>query len=248
MLVALSNSCETTAMKILGIDTNAKTVKGQKLNYVTGIVYLAPSDESGEFNTCGDASQGCRESCLFFAGRGEMKSVKEARIAKTLAFYHGKEKWMGQAVKEITALVKKAAKLLMTPCVRPNGTSDIPWERVKLNGKNLMEQFPNVQFYDYTKSLSRMLSFLRGEMPANYHLTFSRSEDNEEKCLTVLNSGGNVAVVFRKGFEPTEFYGKEVINGDEHDLRFLDKKNVIVRLVEKGRAKKNKKGFVVEAF
>ena len=234
-------------MEILGIDTNAKTVKGQKLNYITGIVYLAPSDESGEFNTCGDASVACRQSCLFFAGRGAMKNVKDARVAKTLAFYHGKDKWMGQAIKEIVALAKKAVKLEMNPCVRLNGTSDIPWERVKLDGKNIMEHFPSVQFYDYTKNIARMLSFLRGEMPANYHLTFSRSEDNEEKCLTVLNEGGNVAVVMSKNFEPKEFYGKEVINGDEHDLRFLDKVNVIVRLIEKGRAKKDDKGFVVRS-
>ena len=232
-------------MKILGIDKNAKTVKGQKLNYITGIVYLAPSNESGEFNTCGDASKGCREACLFTAGRGAMRNVKDARIAKTLAFYHNKDKWMIQLIEEISALVKKANKLRMTPCVRLNGTSDIPWERVKQDGMNIMEHFPHVQFYDYTKNIARMLSFLRGEMPANYHLTFSRSEENEDKCLAVLNSGGNVAVVFRKNFSPKEFYGKEVVNGDENDLRFMDKKNVIVRLIEKGRAKKDDKGFVV---
>lgn len=234
-------------MKILGIDTNAKTVKGQKLNYVTGIVYLAPSNESGKFNTCPDASKGCRETCLFTAGRGAIKNVKEARIAKTLAFYHNKDKWMMQLIKEVSALVKKANKLGMTPCVRLNGTSDIPWERVKFDGMNIMEHFPHVQFYDYTKNLFRMMDFLKGMMPINYHLTFSRSEENEDKCLTVLNGGGNVAVVFRKHFLPKEFYGKEVINGDEHDLRFLDKKNTVVGLTAKGRARKSESNFVVTA-
>ena len=235
-------------MKILGIDTNAKTVKGQLLNYMTGIVYLAPSKESGEFNTCPNASKGCREACLFTAGHGAMREIKDARIAKTLAFYHNKDKWMTQLIKEISALVKKANNLGMTPCVRLNGTSDIPWERVRQNGMNIMEHFPHVQFYDYTKSFFRMVEFLKCSMPINYHLTFSRSEENEDKCLTVLNSGGNVAVVFRKDFAPKDFYGKEVVNGDENDLRFLDKKNVIVGLTEKGRAKKDDKGFVVGAY
>jgi hypothetical protein len=36
-----------------------------------------------------------------------------------------------------------------------------------------------------------------------------------------------------------------VINGDEHDLRFLDHQGVIVGLVEKGLAKKDETGFVI---
>ena len=40
--------------------------------------------------------------------------------------------------------------------------------------------------------------------------------------------------------------GFEVVNGDETDLRFLDKKGVVVGLIEKGRAKKDETGFVQE--
>jgi hypothetical protein len=61
-----------------------------------------------------------------------------------------------------------------------------------------------------------------------------------------LNAGGNVAVVFR-GLLPSTWQGKTVVNGDESDLRFLDLSNVIVGLVEKGLAKKDETGFVVEA-
>jgi hypothetical protein len=39
-----------------------------------------------------------------------------------------------------------------------------------------------------------------------------------------------------------------VINGDETDLRFLDGKQKVVGLVEKGRAKKDESGFVVESL
>jgi len=231
-------------MKILGIDSNAKTVKGQKLNYLTGICYLAPSDESGKVNTCPNASAGCRAACLFTAGRGAMSNVKNARIEKTLAFLQNKNEWMAQLKKEIFALVKRANKKEMTPCVRLNGTSDLPWERVQLESLNIMQHFPSVQFYDYTKSLARMMAFLRGEMPANYHLTFSRSETNHAECVQVLNSGGNVAIVFR-GKSPEQYEGHKVINGDESDLRFLDEKNVIVGLTQKGKAKKDASGFVV---
>ena len=232
-------------MKILGIDTNAKTVKGEKFGYLTGISYLAPSDESGVANTCPDASSGCRSACLFTAGRGAMNNVKTARVEKTLAFFRNKNVWMKQLALEIERLIKKANKENKIPCVRLNGTSDLPWERVKLNDKNIMQHFPSLQFYDYTKSISRMRSFLSKELPSNYHLTFSRSEDNDLMVNEVLAAGGNVAVVFR-GMLPSTFKGFKVIDGDLTDLRFTDEKNVVVGLTQKGKAKKDESGFVVE--
>lgn len=108
-----------------------------------------------------------------------------------------------------------------------------------------MEAFPNVQFYDYCKSPERMTKFVNGEMPSNYHLTFSRSETNGALALAFLRSGGNVAMVFRKSL-PATYYGHEVIDGDETDLRFLDGSGKIIGLKEKGLAKKDETGFVLE--
>ena len=108
-----------------------------------------------------------------------------------------------------------------------------------------MEAFPDVQFYDYCKSPERMTKFVNGEMPTNYHLTFSRSETNGALALAFLRSGGNVAMVFRKSL-PATYFGHEVIDGDETDLRFLDGKGKIVGLKEKGLAKKDETGFVLE--
>jgi hypothetical protein len=90
-----------------------------------------------------------------------------------------------------------------------------------------------------------MTAFLAGEMPKNYHLTFSRSESNGKISKSMLASGGNVAMVFRKSL-PSSYLGFTVVNGDENDLRFLDPRGVIVGLVEKGLAKKDKTGFVLE--
>ena len=104
--------------------------------------------------------------------------------------------------------------------------------------------FPDCQFYDYTKTPERMTAFLAGEMPENYHLTFSRSENNGAIAESILKSGGSVAMVFRKSL-PTQYLGAEVVNGDETDLRFLDGKGKIVGLVEKGKAKKDDSGFVI---
>lgn len=107
-----------------------------------------------------------------------------------------------------------------------------------------MEMFPDVQFYDYTKSFKRAKAFVDGEMPSNYHITFSRSECNDNLVDIIKDLGGNVAAVFR-GSLPKTYKGKQVVDGDETDLRFLDGTNKIVGLVEKGLAKKDETGFVI---
>jgi hypothetical protein len=108
-----------------------------------------------------------------------------------------------------------------------------------------MSEYPNIQFYDYTPNVSRMIQFLRGELPENYHLTFSRKENNQSKVELIASMGGNIAAVFDK--LPDTYLGKKVIDGDETDLRFMDDKNVIVGLKAKGRGKKDSSGFVIKA-
>ena len=89
-----------------------------------------------------------------------------------------------------------------------------------------------------------MEKYLNGEMPRNYHLTFSRSESNDHQARLVLAMGGNVAVVFRNEL-PKQWEKRNVIDGDESDLRFKDPQGCVVGLVEKGDAKKDESGFVV---
>ena len=223
---------------------NSKTRKGEKKGFTTYGIHLAPASLSG-FNVCDSSSAGCRWACLNTAGRGAMTSVQRARIKKTLFFFKDKQKFLAELWAEITKSIKSSAKKGMTPCFRLNLTSDLPWEKIKFNGQSVMEAFPDVQFYDYCKNPERMTKFVNGEMPANYHLTFSRSETNGALALAFLRSGGNVAMVFRKSL-PASYFGHEVIDGDETDLRFLDGKGKIVGLKEKGLAKKDETGFVLE--
>jgi hypothetical protein len=170
-----------------------------------------------------------------------MSNVRLGRIRKTRLFFTDKKAFFIQLNKDIVRGMKRAKKLGMSYCVRLNGTSDVPWERL-----GIMQEFPTVQFYDYTKSVSRALAHARGEMPANYHLTFSRSESNEPDALQVLAAGGNVAAVFESANHPETWNGYNVVSGDDSDLRFLDAKNVVVALYAKGKAKQDKSGFVVK--
>ena len=212
---------------------NPKTAKSTGFGYLTGILHLAPHIQSG-YQVCPSATEGCSTACLYFQGRGSMDSVQEARIRKTRMFFENRAGFMADLAKDIASIVRRAQKNNLKPCVRLNGTSDIRWERT-----GIMEQFPSVTFYDYTKEKNRK------RLPKNYSLTFSRSEKttSDEWCKAI-DDGMNVAVVFRDTL-PKQWLGVPVIDGTTHDLRFLDPKPCIVGLIAKGSAKKDTSGFVV---
>ena len=226
-------------MKLLTV-ANAKTTKGEKLGYLTGILYLAPADESGVMNTCPMSTAGCRAACLYTAGRASMfPMINRARVRKTLWLHSDPAGFRAQLCKDIASLVKTAARLHLIPAVRVNGTSDLPNLALEMAAA-----FPNVQFYDYTK-IPRPWQRTR----SNYHLTFSLSESNRTDAISALQHGVNVAVVFntRKTESlPDTWEGFGVVSGDIHDLRFLDAHHtgLVIGLYAKGRAKRDTSGFV----
>jgi hypothetical protein len=224
--------------RLLNIDNNAKTIKGQKLKVMTAILYLAPAKSSG-FNTCPMASKGCAASCLNTAGRGQMNSVQLGRINKTKWYFLERESFLIQLKKEIRSHINRCKIKGFTPAIRLNGTSDISWER-----HNLFNEFKEVQFYDYSKIYKRAIKWADKKYPKNYHLTYSLNEDNKKEAMQVLKRGGNVSVVFRNKKLPKKFKGFKVINADYSDVRFKDPKNVIAGLYAKGKARYDQSGFV----
>lgn len=230
-------------MKILSVGKNAKSEKSDKLFSSTrsAIVYLAPANLSGK-NLCPHASIGCANACLYSAGRGRFERVQKARLERSYFFLTDRKNFLRQLIGEIAAFEYSCKKDVVLPVVRLNGTSDINYSRMKLeSGKTIFEAFPDVQFYDYTKSTLRVIN----NRFENYHLTFSRDETNEQKAFNLIEMGFNVAFVFNAKTIPTTYKGFEVIDGDTHDLRFLDKDGCIVGLKAKGDAKKDKSGFVI---
>jgi hypothetical protein len=230
---------------------NPKLKKGRARGFSSAVLHLAPANLSG-FNVCQFASVGCKAACLNTAGHGGIvkkgettNEVQLARIARTSLYFGNRFAFNELLVKAIATHIRRATRKGLTPVMRLNGTSDLPWETIRLNdGRTVLETFPDIQFYDYTKNPKRALANARGEHPANYHLTFSRSETNSADCAEVLRAGGNVAVVF-SGHPPATFNGRPVISGDDDDLRFLDPAGVVVALKAKGRGKRDTSGFVV---
>ena len=225
---------------ILG-ESSAKTIKGQKIGYLTGIVYLVPDSKLCPFAIMA----GCFDGCLKSAGRGAFNSVQKARAEKTGFFQENQRAFMLSLCADVWSLARKADRLALIPLVRPNGTSDIPFENILIDGKTIFQIFANVQFYDYTKHPSRNLD---GKTAGNYDLTYSFSAITPKPISIkgLINPANRrAAVVFYKRSEiPDTYRGWKVIDGDDTDVRHIEPVNVVVALYAKGKAKQDTSGFV----
>ena len=249
---------------IFSISADAKTSKGEKLGYITGILYLAPAAISG-FQVCPMArAAGCEDACLYRAGRGGFNSVQRARIAKTRRFFESRAEFMRDVAFSVANLIHAGMLAGSVPLVRLNGTSDIKWENVPVSidaptarairracgfdiaigdYSNIMAVFPEIQFYDYTKIPNRR------DLPANYDLTFSYSGviSFQRYAKQAISNGSRVAAVFRtRASIPAEFQGLRTIDGDDTDVRHIEPQGVIVALYAKGPARRDTSGFVVD--
>ena len=235
--------------KLIGVGTNAKTIKGDGSEYLTGIIYLAPFKivvDNKTFNSCAMAEMaGCVKPCLNTAGRGQMSCVQKARLRKAKLFYRDRDEFMKQLMVDLTKFQNYCNKRGIQPVIRLNGTSDIRFELVKIDGYTIFELFPRIQFYDYTKIANRKVDHIN-----NYHLTWSYSGKEKaysDMMQTALDKGMNVAVVFRNKVVAKQWQGLPIVDGDSDDLRILDPKGGhIVSLYAKGKAKKDTSGFVVD--
>lgn len=216
--------------------SNTKILKSLNIGYETYGLHLSPFTlNSLGKNVCPFATKECAESCLNTAGRGKFDKTQQARIRKTDWFLKNRTEFLKQLKRELDNIEKKRVKNNLNIAIRLNLTSDLSWETFIIDDKNIIEHYPNFMFYDYTKNPNR-------RNWNNYHLTFSFSGHNWEECEKKLNEGQNVSVVFnlsKKDKLPEYYKGYKVVNGDEHDLRFLDsfqrdtEKGLIVGLVYK---------------
>ncbi len=226
---------------ILG-EASAKTVKGERIGYLTGICYLVPDDK-----LCPMARMaGCMAGCLRSAGRGAFDSVQAARAAKTAFFRAHREAFMLSLAADVWSLARRAERMGMAPLCRPNGTSDITFENIVVfEGKTIFQLFPDVQFYDYTKHPSRKLE---GKTAGNYDLTYSFSAVTPKNVSIkglVNPANRRTAVVFdRRENIPATFRGWPVVDGDDTDVRHIEPARVVVALYAKGRARSDTSGFV----
>lgn len=228
---------------LLGI-SNAKTVKGEALGVLTGVMFLAPYMVSGR-NVCAMASDDCIRDCLYTSGRGAMQRTKDARVARTLRFWNERPAFMAQLASEIMGLEAIAARHGLSLAIRLNGTSDILWERqpVTICGAphaNLMRAFPNVRFYDYTKHKPAK-RWLPVSMLRNYDLVFSAQRHTLKDACEALGLGWNVAAVVSPADHAALLAivdGARFHDASAHDARMRDPMRSVGLLIAKGTLKR----------
>ena len=145
---------------LIGVGNNAKTIKGDGSEYETGIKYMLPYKtvfKGKVHNLCALADKAkCHEGCLNTAGRGQMGVVQRGRKRKTMLYLSDKIGFMDALYKDLTRFSTRNTKRDVKPCIRLNGTSDIQYEKT-----GIMERFPEIQFYDYTKIVKHGCSIQR---------------------------------------------------------------------------------------
>lgn len=247
-------------------DSQPKTQKSLKeVGVYTGVLHLAPGDASG-YEMCPWRTPGCTKACLGVStARVRLfPGIQEARIRRTHEFMEERPEFMEDLARDIAAVRRKAQREGLRPAIRLNGTSDQPWEAfpVTVDGveyRNLMEAYPDVQFYDYSKGVTRVLRSLHtapggDKWPANYHLTYSYNESPHAAidASRVLAAGGNVSAVFRHKPLPQRFTilgtSYPVVDATKHDVRYLDPAGSIAGLSALGTAVNDTSGFVLDAL
>ena len=191
---------------ILSVSSDPKTVKSLIDGILTGVMYGMPANGSGEWNDCPFASLGCTMACLNTSGHGgigldqdNLNPVQIARLKRSAFFHTRRSEFWTMLIRDIDRLIRKARKLGLKAAVRLNGTTDTKWESqpVVIDGvkiaNNIMELYPDVIFYDYTAWPYAKRP--NESLPDNYHLTFSRKENNDSQIADNISHGRNVTVV-----------------------------------------------------
>lgn len=234
---------------------------------------LYPDYKEGQFKMCPNSAS-CRDQCLgktsgqysdAFTQAQELKggvSVRQRAMNRTKALMREPEAFAVRLWDDIESARREAERNGNHLGVRLNTLSDIN----PVVHKKLIESFPDVSFYDYTKM---------GYNPVaeNHHYTHSSTGLSQEgvenphtnwpKMRRFLDRGDNVAMVFSGSKELPKFVhdqetGKKyaVVDGKSHDFRPLDiqgegEDGVIVGLTnlkstgERSRAHKDSQGFFV---
>ncbi len=228
---SITQASKDTGVRYLG-SVNLTTKHKKAYNYKEMVygLYLAPAKLSG-YEVCPGRNKECTSLCLNGSGMSILYEdyINKSRIKKTKMFFENREYFVRWVIHEIKLAKIRVEKNGYKFSVRLNNTSDISPTQFYINDngvkKNLLEIFPDVQFYDYTKVSNRVKLM---EKYKNYDLTYSFKGYNLDTCLEMLKNNVRVAVVFKN--VPETFMGYPVINGDEYDMRYIDPKQCIVGL------------------
>ena len=236
-----------TKPDILSIESTTKTARSARVGWLCGSLQLAPGRLSGH-EVCPNRGH-CFTTCLFYSGQGGLGQTQQTRIRRTKLLFENPRGFEYLLGEDIEQLIQQAEIKGLRPALRLNTFSDVPWEDVT---PELFKRYPDVQFYDYTKTAARWLRSLHPEAgagwPRNYHLTYSWNEKSERELELVsagIKAGGSVTIVLRENRNlPALLLDLPTADGDQHDATFMHPPGSVIVLAPKGLAKTKRTEFI----
>ena len=185
--------------------------------------------------------------CLNTSGHGQAPTVKNKRNWRTDQILNNWPIALDMIKADLAVAYAVATSRGDTLAVRLDTFSSLHlWSRDEFYNEVIKPyQDKGVIFYDYIKA---PLPKIKQGIERGIDLTISFTEKTTKEDLDQYLEIARVAVVF-DGEIPDYWNGRKVINGDNHDLRFTEKKNSIIGLKSKVIAKGRKhaddsKGFI----
>ena len=216
--------------------TSKKVKLGEGLGYSTVVMYGSMASQSG-INLCKNSTPECRKGCLGLSS-GHLSFHQQTMALKMWCFYFYPELSKAKLLQELRNHKEDSDRKGYNALARLNGSTDIDFTRL-FDGQDT-SKLPKQ--YDYTKDYERACR----QIFSDYHLTYSISEDPEswDKAIALVKNGGTAAFVTERNKEKAKAFsakiakwtGLKVVDGDRHDLRFLDRGSLVC-LTAKGDLK-----------
>lgn len=240
------------------LSSSVKVIKGEKVGYLTGICYMTPALKIAGINSCSHAILGgCWDNCLVHSGQMSSNVGIEARIDRLMLLIKNPALFFEILRREVIRLKRRARKFGYKTALRLNGTTDLDWTRILFEGRSIFKHFKGLRCYDYTKNPNLAKNY----KAEGVHITFSfYKKARPDQLEDLLRAGVNVAIAYRDRVPEFQIINSQawpVLNGDDHDLRFLDRPGYIVGLkfkfatFSKDAAEKNRRalesGFIIRS-
>lgn len=212
----------------------AKMEKSLKRGVLTLVFHGKAAAKIGGVVTCSHAGV-CVVACIENTGRMRFDEAQFARLWRTMLYVYHFDFLFEKMRKEIITARGYAARADLEFSIRPNGTTDLPWETKRNSrGENLIELFADLQWYDYTKNPARAAN----SGAANYFLAYSYNEKSDPRFVReLLENGGSVAMVFntKRGADLPRSWMIDgaifdVVDGDQHDLIYKQPRGSVIGL------------------
>ena len=230
-----------------------KAIKARAFGWMNAINYMAPAETAGVGDMCPWSSVACRALCLG-EHSGQAAMHKQGADNACLRSRKGEDCHVHAGARRVHARARSwhrprgGARRRTT---RPESFACVSTAQPISTGLRPSSNTPIFTRRLYQVRSARHRTCARSSLPTNYHVTrFHSLAITTNACKRVCQPRAATWQFAppRTGSKkhpipfPATFFGRRVINGDEHDLRHLDARNVIVALSPKGaKAKRDKR-------